>query len=269
MHELGSIVMVDAHVHVHPQADTTVLLEMAAENFAAAAQRLQARRWQAMLLLTEMAGVDWFESVYPGAGASALGKWTLTASSAEDISFCASASGESLLVVAGRQVVTGERIEVLALGTRARIADGLSLQTTIARALAAGATLVLPWAVGKWLGRRGRLVANALRHAEPDLFAGDNGGRPAFWPAPQIFKHVVSQGRPVLSGTDPLPLKHEERRVGSMGFWFQGYAPADAPGRYLQDRLRGARADAVVPFGRLENPWRFVRNQVALRVSRR
>jgi hypothetical protein len=271
MHELNSVVMVDAHVHVHPQADPGVLLTMAVENFGAAAQRLNADHWQGVLLLTEMAGANWFEAVYPGAtGTNTLGKWAVTGSAAEDISMRASAPQASLIVVAGRQIVTAERVEVLAVGTRTRIADGQSLQATIVAAHKARATVVLPWAVGKWIGRRGKLVASAVQRAgELRLFVGDNAGRPVFWPAPQIFQQALSQGRPVLPGSDPLPLKDQERRVGSMGFWIKGRLPVDAPGAALKDWLMNANPEVVKPFGRLETPWRFMRNQVALRVSRR
>src|SRR4030095_13902120 len=69
--------------------------------------------------------------------------------------------GHRLLVIAGHQIVTSERIEVLAIACIENIADGLTLDATITAVRDAGAIPVLPWGVGKGSGERGRFVANA------------------------------------------------------------------------------------------------------------
>jgi hypothetical protein len=263
-----AMVLVDAHVHVHPQCDPAAMFDAAAENFGRAARRLNAGSHQGVLLLTEMAGIDWFESVLPRPGAqSRVGRWTCTASQSEDFSLhVGAAPAQSLIVIAGRQIVTAERIEVLALGTRSHIPDGQTLDATLTAARKAHATVVLPWAVGKWLGRRGKLVSAALRRAaELDLYAGDNAGRPTFWPEPEEFRIAAAQGRVVLPGTDPLPIRHAERRVGSMGFWMEGLLPPAMPAGALHQRLMSPGSQPIRAFGELESPWRFLRNQLALR----
>ena len=70
-----------------------------------------------------------------------------------------------VLVIAGRQIVSAERIEVLALGTRTQIPDGQPLAATIDAVRADGALAVLPWGFGKWWGARGRMVDAYLETA--------------------------------------------------------------------------------------------------------
>ena len=80
--------------------------------------------------------------------------------------------GEKLLVIAGRQVVTAEHLEVLALLCHETIEDGQTLADTMAHISSTGAIALLPWGVGKWSGVRGQLVAEAAsRHR---VLLGDN-----------------------------------------------------------------------------------------------
>lgn len=263
-----SVILVDAHVHVHASADPAQLLDSAAANFAVVAKELDAKRWQGVLLLAEMASMDWFDSVSNGK-AKQVGNWSLQSSTGEDISLNAQQNGQSLTIIAGRQIVTSEKIEVLALGTRKTVPDGQDLSATLAAVRRSGALTVLPWGVGKWLGRRGRLVTDTLRKArELNVFPGDNSGRPGFWPEPAAFGFAVSQGYPVLPGTDPLPLPDEERRVGSMGFWMTGQLAAEAPGAALHRHLLGSEAKPIRAYGPRESVIGFFNNQLALRLKK-
>lgn len=261
---MTSVVLVDAHVHVHAHTDVDAMLDAAVANFAGVARRLQATAWQGVLMLCEVAGVDWFESALRDGGARA---WRLQANAGEAGSLRASAGSRMLHIIAGRQVVTSEGIEVLALATPGHIPDGMDLPTTLAAAHAAGALVVLPWGAGKWLGRRGTLVAAALDEAPQwPLYAGDNSGRPFFWPAPAIFRRLRKRGRPLLSGSDPLPLPRQEQRVGGSGFSLPGPLRDDAPARALKERL--AAAAEVRGFGRRDGAWSFFHNQLMLRLRK-
>ena len=265
-----SIVLVDAHVHVHAGASVEALLQAAAANFAGVAESLGRTQWQGVLLLAEMTGVDWFDQASNARAPLVSGSWTITAVPTEGISVLASGPQGQLLIVAGRQLATREGLEVLMLGTREIVPDGMDLDATLSAARRSDAIVVMPWAAGKWLGQRGKAVAGifADRTRQP-LFAGDNGGRPAFWPEPDVFGLAEGQGRPVLPGSDPLPLPGEERRAGSRGCWFPGSLPLDAPATALRNRLLAAVPAEVQSFGQPEGPLRFFSNQLALRVAKR
>jgi hypothetical protein len=261
-----SITIVDAHVHVHPATNLGALLDAAARNLEAAAARIGVRHWHGVLMLAEMHGIHWFDSI--GEDLALPPQWQLQRLPQDPVSAQAVSGDYVLSIVAGRQVVTAEGIEVLTLGTRGTVQDKLSLSDTLAAAAATKALVVLPWGAGKWLGARGKLVKETIdAHSQPPLFAGDNGGRPVFWPEPAVFAAARRKGRPVLSGTDPLPLPAEEQRVGSFGFWVDGAVSTVSPGTELCEKLTVADPRSVHAFGPLQNPLRFVRNQAALRMK--
>ena len=263
--------LVDCHVHVHAQFDAVHLLDAAGRNFELAAGGIGAANWSGAILLTEMSGVDWFgkTSERISRGEVTLGRWRLTAAREPHVVVARNADcGRQLSIVSGRQVETSERIEVLALFTRAEPADGRPLDATLADCHAAGALVVLPWGVGKWLGSRGKLVDRVLTDtARAAVLAGDNGGRPWFWARPGVFSRLEAQGRAILPGTDPLPLADQATRVGSYGLAIaRGFAD-DSLARDLKNcLLEGWNPAAMQHFGRPERAARFIINQLRLRL---
>ena len=283
--------LVDGHVHVHPQFSASRLLDAAAANLALAAERLHnCRQCVGVLLLAEAHGVDWFGDVRERAlrGDAQLGSWLLHPASEHETLIARSSWSphlsseyetpvvfnggtlQTLFVISGRQIVTSEHIEVLALLTCGQFEDGRPLEETLEAVHSIGALAVLPWGVGKWFGRRGRLVRRTLtRHTvSRPVLAGDNGGRPWCWPRPRIFATAESSGATVLPGTDPLPLPDQASRVGSFGLAFVGRLPAEFPAAALRCRLAetAPRRTSIWTFGEPERVSRFLRNQIRLRI---
>ena len=75
-------------------------------------------------------------------------------------------TGQTLYVIAGRQIITRERLEVLALCTAKEFADGEEVETVLDKVRRAGGLPVLPWGAGKWWGTRGRIVTELLRKGQ-------------------------------------------------------------------------------------------------------
>ena len=167
-----------------------------------------------------------------------------------------------LIVLAGRQIVTSERLEVLALGTREHIADGMPLDDTIQRALAADALVVLPWGFGKWWFRRGKVVRRALRSfSKCGIYLGDNGGRPQHCKTPRLLREAERDGVLTLPGSDALPFPSEIGRVGSYGFVLSGDIDLSFPARCIKQLIRQLGRQPK-PFGRRVTWPAFCRNQV-------
>ena len=146
----------------------------------------------------------------------------------------------SIYIVAGRQIVTAEGLELLALGTDQLFEDGLPASSALTAVRASGALPVFPWAVGKWLGKRGKILSDLLSRelrsnesatdgSSADLYLGDNSGRPIFWHNPSHFKQARALDMHVLPGTDPLPFADEAKRVGSFGFVVHGSLSDEHP----------------------------------------
>ena len=82
-------------------------------------------------------------------------------------------------LVAGRQIVTRERLEILALAMRVKIPDGLPARDVIQRVVAAEGIPVLAWSPGKWLFARGRLVRDLIENDQAKVLRlGDTTLRP-------------------------------------------------------------------------------------------
>lgn len=248
--------LIDAHVHLH--GDVLTALRAAAANLAKATARADA---VGVLLLAEIAGTDRFGALRAEAE---RGDTALTIAGAGCLWWCG-APQLPLLLIAGRQVVTAERIELLVLGTERMLDDGIPLDAGLRWCDAVGALPVLPWGVGKWIGRRGRIVAQALarRQASGPLL-GDNAGRPAFWRVP-IFAEARRRGVPILPGSDPLPVRDGAAATGGFGLGMEvALDPANPRGSVLA-ALR-AEATPRVPIGRVRPIGRILAEQLALRL---
>jgi hypothetical protein len=173
-----------------------------------------------------------------------------------------------MFVMAGQQIITAEKLEVLALATSAKIADGKPLAETVDAVRRGGGLAVLPWGVGKWLGKRGELLDRFLQETSPEsLFVGDNGGRPVFWPRPALFDRAEQRGIRLLSGSDSLPLAGEERRVATFGAMIDGELSDSLPAAELKSLLCKPGI-SITPFGKPAGVLQFLRMQLGLRLEK-
>jgi hypothetical protein len=264
----GAATLVDGHVHLHDCFETPDFLDAAAANLAAEARGLGLPgQPTGCLLLVESRGFDRFAQLADGTAAT--GAWRVSPTE-EPVSLLAHRPGAlSIVLVAGRQIVSRERLEVLAVGTRATFADGLPLDEALARVIAADAVAVVPWGVGKWQGARGRLIADLLeRERDRPLFVGDNGGRLGLAPPPKLFARAQRRRVPVLAGSDPLPSRGQIAKVGGYGFVAEVDLDAKTPFATLRGYLESLEISPRT-FGRLESLPGFIRSQVAMQVQKR
>lgn len=267
--DMFSRIAVDFHLHFYGDYDPELFWQSLCRNLAvdAIARHDDGLPFQRLALLTEAPGCDWFRR-WAAPEASLPGGYAFAATS-EPYSLALSHNNEILaLIVRGRQIITAERLEVLTAGDFPAIEDGLPLARVLEALTAAGVLAIIPWGAGKWLGCRGRLLKKlASAPAPPRVFLADNPARPSFWPAPRAFRMMEHQGRPVLRGSDPLPLPGEERRAGSFANWFE--AEFD-PLRPLTS-LMGILADGgpVREMGRRDSAAVFFRRQAGLRLKKR
>ena len=230
------LVVADMHVHLYACYNLLQAFMAAALN----QERLlsQARRRLKLpadtpcakfLFLTERSDCHFFSDLkrqrilLPGLEINALEEeQVLLVRGQEELSFC---------LVAGRQIITKEKLEVLALGTDADIPSGLSAGETISLAVKHAALPVLNWAPGKWWFRRGRVVSALLEQREiyPALAVCDITLRPQQLPRPRLMKTAAAGGLKVLAGSDPLPLAAEENLIGSYGIALQGNIEEQRP----------------------------------------
>jgi hypothetical protein len=259
---------VDAHVHLHPIFDLAVFVTSAARNVASAARALGVAEGDAIgvLLLSEGANEGAFARLRSAVGLAAA--WTVEPTLESESLRVREGGRLRLIVVAGRQIVTRERVEVLCLLSGGNVSDGMPLDATIDAARAANGIPVLPWGFGKWTMRRGALVASVLRSRPRDVFLGDNGGRLAAAPEPRLFAEGRRRGVPVLPGSDPLPFRREQARAGAFGFLADLRLDEERPAEALRGWLRALR-EPPPRYGMLETLGRFCRNQARMQWRKR
>lgn len=251
--------LVDAHAHFHENYSPAEFLQCASNNFKQAnAQSV------GVLSLCEISARDPLAAFRNG-----VQGWE--SSSPDAHSFVFEKPNESkLIVVAGRQVVTREKLELLALFTSDPIENGLSLSDTVEATLACEGVPVIPWGFGKWWFRRGGQLSEFLHSyavsgkESSAVLLGDNGCRVNAL-RPRKLKTAESIGFYVTAGSDPLRLSDHVSRPGCFGTVLDECIDLGAPTVWLGDQFR--RIDrSPATFGRCRSVIEFVCDQVKLRL---
>ena len=270
----AQLIIMDTHVHIHDCFNLTNFLDSAYENCKAEACRLgKGEQFIGALFLTETSRDHWFQRLVSytdkkeTSSANNISTWSFHRTGEKNSLLAQSVSGGELIVIAGRQLVTKENLEVLALGTDCVFHDGISIKNAIEIVREQGAIPVIPWGFGKWWGRRGKVLSEVLLSQErTHLFLGDTSARPGFLPYPSHFTQGQKQGVRILSGSDPLPLASEFWRPCSTGFSVNGLFSTDTPAADLKQILRD-RASVFSPYNASrDNCYRFFSNQVRMQL---
>lgn len=264
--------LVDGHVHVYPWMSVQRLLDAASSNLGICDGSATGGE-RGILLVADPEGIGGYERLAGNGDVDPRPEhdgWVRESHDPDSVSF-RHASGKRLTALRGQQLITREGLELLGFGCSSLLQSGLPLSQLVERVRGAGGWSVIAWGVGKWLGRRGRIVTDMIvaEAGRPDIMLGDNGGRPWCWYRVAQFEAAAERGMRILPGTDPLPLKGEEQRVGSYGFRMHVSPRNDET---LIGAFRQALEEPDVPLhtiGTRMSVTRFVSNQARLRLRSR
>ncbi|WP_163337620.1 hypothetical protein [Desulfopila sp. IMCC35008] len=268
--------VVDSHVHIHNLNNLVHILDATLTSFDKAVQVHKTDKdFSGVLCLTEPAGRDNFtrlknqldKSVATGELCRLNNSWHLD-STAEDLTIAAChESGTVIYLLAGQQIVTREKLEVLSLSAPQTVQDRMSLTATIEAIEELGGFAILPWGVGKWLFGRGKIVSDCIKEKRGNRIAiGDNGGRPAFWKSVVQFDLAKLHDLPLLHGSDPLRVSELRRTAGSRADILVLDFDRDRPAQSLLNALRENTCERIA-IGAPETFMHFIRDQIALRLS--
>lgn len=263
--------ILDAHVHIYDCFDPNAVLDGAVVNFDNAAVEAGLAAHTSVIMLTETANDDYFAhfSNINKVGHSDGSAWSFSATAEPESLRATREDGREIFLVAGRQIVTSEKLEILALATLTRFADGEPAADVIDEINAVGGVACAPWGVGKWLGKRGHLLSDLMRQFPPEQLAvGDNSGRPWFMTYPSHFRLAENQSRRILPGSDPLPFSREAGRVGSVGCVLRHSIDETRPAESIKRILSNPRA-TIEPYMKYENLIPFLKNQIAMQMRKR
>lgn len=264
------MIVFDGHTHIYDCYDMDTFVSAAFRNFGAVGVHLETvSPITYFLLMSEATDVYYFKTLrkmVTGEKENASALWRVETG---DASYSLTLFHDHfpsmrVILVAGRQLITIEKLEILALLTGEEFENGLDLSSTVSAVASAGGVPVCPWGAGKWLGQRGTVLEKYVKNPHPDFLLGDNGGRPSIWPRPKIFNKDTVAAR-ILSGSDPLPLVGDEKRAGNFGGIIPQDCPQDRPTEYLREQLKNPKVQ-ISPYGKPCSPLLFVKNQLALRM---
>jgi hypothetical protein len=274
-------IFLDAHVHIYPIFSIDFLLASALKNFNQQARLLEdTESRDYVLCLTEGAGFDVFSQLQRIAdlphdhnqnrSSPAAATWRYHSASEPYCLIATNREEECIYIIAGRQLITRENLELLALGSPAHVPDKtFSLEALAGRVWDSGGIPVLPWGVGKWLGKRGALIDRYIsrKHDFP-VVLGDNGNRPVFWPSPRQFSTAAQMKCGIISGSDPLPLAGHEQRVGTYGGWIPKHQ-LSARSPVADFKALVAQPDCLTCFGKKTGAFQFFRDQLLVNLKKR
>lgn len=274
--ECKNAVIIDAHVHIYAMFDVAKLLDSACKNFIDATKQRNILNFTGILLLSETSNENWHnqQSKILNSDASGnmltYGEWNLSLLQNDTCTIRAIRStGELIYIIAGKQIATKEGLEILALITTKTFKDGLPTQESLTQIQQSDDIAIMPWAVGKWLGKRGNIINKMLQdHKRPLFFLGDNSGRPSFWINPDHFKLAKKMSIQVIPGSDPLPITDEESRVGQFGFIARDILIESKPSEAIKNIFKNSISD-IETYGKLESTYRFFKNQIMLRLNKK
>jgi hypothetical protein len=261
-------ILCDAHVHIYDCFDLDFFFDSAWRNFYQQALSLESQtNFCAALLLSEAKQDHRF--LYLKENKSPASNWSFHQTNEPVTLIAQHINGHKIHIINGRQIITSENFEVLALATTEVLADGEPISNVIDWVINKDAIPVIPWGFGKWWGIRGDILSDTLNHFTADkLFLGDNSGRPWCLRKPKHFEIAESEQRRILPGSDPLPFASETWRPGSVGFYFNGTFNEGTPAKCIRDHLNNPNA-TISTYMHRERLVPFIRNQLAMQIKKR
>lgn len=271
---MNELIIADGHVHFHDCFKTEEFLLSALNNFATAVQSFNhTSGGKAFIFLTEVAGTNSFQDFIniteDNKFTSLNNKILQIDKTSEEVSLkISSYRSMDIFLIAGRQIICAENLEVLALGIRKEFPDGGALSDIIKRILTEGGLPVIPWGFGKWRGKRKEKILQLIKNNSSKVFLADNSNRSKYLRYPPILRLAEEKGNKVLFGTDPLPFPSENKRVGKAGFYFNGVVDPEFPFQSFKNHLLDKNI-SIHRYGPLEEVYQFLINQSKMQLRKR
>lgn len=263
-------IIIDAHIHIHECYNLGSFFNSAKANFIEKAKQNNIADFLSVLCLTESHNVNQFAKISSfSKRKEKIGDWEITESKNQNSIILIDKNNFKIILIAGRQIVTKEKLEVLALGLIDDPNDGEKIDKILKYVNEKGSISVIPWGVGKWFGNRKQIVEKlVLQNNTFPLYLGDNGNRPFFWRQPNIFSIALRKGVLNIPGSDPLPFIHEVKKPGSFGFIINDNIDIEKPFDSIYKKITDSKTQFKT-FGKLEGVYNFIKNQISMQIVKR
>ena len=264
------MIVIDAHIHIHDCFNLGKFFDSAETNFKQYAKQQNTNSFSGVLCLTEISGVNVFDKLKNIAEKKEnIGNWNVKLTK-EDNSLALTKNNSKIFIIAGRQIVTKNKLEVLSIGLKEDYQDGKPVEEVIEHVVKSGAIPIIPWGFGKWFSPRKQILEKIiLQKKSHPIFLGDNGNRPWIFKKSKLFKLALNKNNILdLPGSDPLPFNREVQKPGSFGFYIDNVINQDKPFDSIYKIITTTK-EQFTTYGKLESLFYFVKNQVAMQLVKR
>jgi len=201
--------LLDTHLHLYPVYDLPRAFNQLLDRTASAGPEVSR-----VACMAERHDCQYFREI--AEARIALAGFAVEQDQENEIRLVRQKDGLSLTLLPGRQVITREKIEILALAYTEMVVDGQPALDVIYQINQQDGVAVLPWSPGKWFGERGELIKTLITGLENhDFLIGDTTLRPYGWGTPRLMKQAAQLGFGIVAGSDPLPFSGEESWLGA------------------------------------------------------
>jgi hypothetical protein len=260
--------VIDGHLHLYPRYDVARAINSLLDNLGKFTSPSGGASTVFIGLLAESQSCRFYQEILKHGEACHYDPFTLVAG--PDAGAITLLKHDQIMgyLIAGRQIVTSEKLEILALGMDISVKNGLSAEDTLQAIRAQHAVPVLSWSPGKWFFSRGKRIQTLIETQPGGSFLiGDTGLRPTFWPVPRLMKMASRRGYRIIGGSDPLPIPGEECWIGTYGMTVTAEFDREKPAESLR-RLLANPTTPFTPIGHRSPPFaffsRWIRNQSGL-----
>ncbi len=260
------MILIDSHVHIHSNFELNGFIGNVFKNFNEFTKdSLVNNNCLGILCLTEIEGTDYFSKL-KSKKIILNKKFNIVKTDEDESVIIQNNNDNKIVLIKGHQIVSSEGLEVLSLCSKKRIESGKDIVSTITKIIKVGGITILPWGVGKWIGKK-REIIEELILSELKFFIGDNSGRLKFIHEPALF-HIAKKNKHfVLPGTDALPIKNQINKTGKFGFILQDKIDLNKPAQSLKNILLNLDYQPE-QFGDLECFPTFLKNQISMQIKK-
>lgn len=255
------MIIIDGHVHLHDQVPIEIFLDVTRDNLRRYCSHLKRGAMQAVLCLADFSHAEGFSRLIEMSSNKSFQNWQIKTTDDELSLLAQHSQGDKLWLIAGRQLVSAENVEVIGIGTSYQCDNSMSLLEIVEAINNLCAQPVIPWGAGKWWGNRGKIVSNVL-NLSPGLLLGDSGGRPWCW-RPNLLTKSKKNKIKILPGSDPLPVPSDQYRNGSYGIVINEPFDQNFPCSWLKNQLKQMPSSVKIFGGPLGLVY-FLKCQIAL-----
>lgn len=259
------MLIIDSHIHIHECYDLETFFDSAFNNFSKYSYDSE---YQSALCLTESYGANIFEKLKKTAKNNIpIGKYSLNLTNSSNV--LKINNKHPLFIISGKQIITKENLEVLAIGLENEYDDGIRIEKVLSDVINSHCIPIIPWGFGKWIGKRKKILENLILNNEYfPIFLGDNGNRTWFLHKSRLFKIAQRKNIFNLQGSDPLPFSREVTKPGSYGIILDDCLDERNPFESLYQILIHTESQFQV-YGKLESLLYFLKNQISMQLVKR